>query len=98
MWSKSSVCLAAAIAYASIGCPKNGAMFLRGMRLEPPRAGMTAIIDLLGAPSSWTQLSGADTMSVGRVNEIVQANETNLEQAFLRVIGFQPQPVVGGMS
>ena len=43
-------------------------------------------------------LAQGELKAVGRVNEIVQANETNLEQAFLRVIGFQPQPVVGGLS
>ena len=43
-------------------------------------------------------LAQGELKAVGRVNEIVQGNETNLEQAFLRVIGFQPQPVVGGLS
>jgi hypothetical protein len=43
-------------------------------------------------------LSQGELKAAGRVNEIVQGSETNLEQAFLRVIGYQPQPVVGGLS
>ncbi len=36
-------CRAAAMEYAIIGRPANGRMFFRGIRLLPPRAGMTAI-------------------------------------------------------
>jgi ABC-2 type transport system ATP-binding protein len=43
-------------------------------------------------------LSEGELKAVGRVNEIVQPGETNLEQAFLRVIGYQPRPLVGGLS
>ena len=43
-------------------------------------------------------LSLVELKAVGRINEIVQPGETNLEQAFLRVIGYQPRPVVGGLS
>ncbi|MNN92854.1 hypothetical protein D3C81_2112020 [compost metagenome] len=40
--SKQALCSAASMDQAIIGLPQNGLMFLRGMRLLPPRAGMIA--------------------------------------------------------
>ena len=50
--SNKPLSLAAPIGQASIGRPANSLIFLPGMRLEPPRAGMTAILIIASRPIS----------------------------------------------